>query len=191
MLVLDDARVGNFPLRIIHDRVALVIFLFEAFGFKAQRTVFQLPEPIPVKLVYHARIYGFFRDIGVFLDKIEIIAGKQYLRTFQKFFREAGVAALRDALVAVVEIIVVVRETQGQPLDDERGQIFAGFAPLFFGVALDEFFEHVAPDEFQPLFLEIFRLYDVQFFDLRVDLFPRLARRDHAPHFRKRVHVER
>ena len=74
--------------------------------------------------------------------------------------------------------------------DDEGGELGAGLPPLLFGVAADELFEDVAPCELEPLFFEVFRLADVELFDLAGDLSLRLFGRDDPPQLREGVHVE-
>ena len=102
-----------------------------------------------------------------------------------------GVAAHGDALIAVVEVVVVVGKAAGETLDDACGQILAVAAPLLFGVALHERLEDVAAYEGQGLLLEVRGLADVLGGHLLGDLGLGVRRRDDArPHLGEGVHVE-
>ena len=56
MLMLDNARIGNFPLGVIDDGVALKILRVEPLRFEAKGMVFEFAETVAVKLIDHARI---------------------------------------------------------------------------------------------------------------------------------------
>ena len=62
----------------------------------------------------------------------EVVDAKAYLNALQHIGHHLGVAAVRDALVEGVEIVVVEGQAHRQPLDDKGGQFVAGAAPLAF-----------------------------------------------------------
>ena len=84
-----------------------------------------------------------------------------YLYALKHALDHLRIAAHRNALETVVEIIVVIGEAAWQAFDDAGGQIFAISTPLLLGVALHEFFEDVASDEGKRLLLKIRRLADI------------------------------
>ncbi len=71
------------------------------------------------------------------------------------------IAAHRNALETVVEIIVVIGEAAWQAFDDAGGQIFAVASPLLLGVALHELFKDIAANERQCLLFKIRGLFDI------------------------------
>ena len=94
-------------------------------------------------------------------------------------------------MIWVVEIVVVVGKAKRETLDDERWE-FGGFAaPLFFGVAFDEFFVDVGAYEFEGLFLKVFRLYFGVFLALFFYFDFRFAWIGYPPKLAESVHVER
>ena len=105
--------------------------------------------------------------------------------------RHFCVSADGYALKARVEVIGVVCKTHWQAADYESGQLPARAAPLLFGIALDQLFLYVAPDQLYRLFLEIARLAgDPGLASLRLDPFRGLrGRTDIGPKPGKGVHV--
>ena len=65
----------------------------------------------------------------------------------EEALNEFVVTANGDALVGVVEIIIVIDKANGQAFDDERRQLAALAAPLLLSIFLDEFFEDILTDE--------------------------------------------
>lgn len=100
------------------------------------------------------------------------------------------VAADRNALIAVVEVIVVERIADRQALDDEGGQLRAAAAPLLLRVALDELRVDIRADERDGLLLEVLRLACDGLALLRDDSLGLCWRYD-VPELAERVHVER
>ena len=79
MLMLDNARIGNFPLGVIDDGVALKILRVEPLRFEAKGMVFEFAETVAVKLIDHARIDRLFRNVGIFLYKLGIFRGEAHV----------------------------------------------------------------------------------------------------------------
>ncbi len=93
-------------------------------------------------------------------------------------------------LIQGVEVVVVVDQAHGQPLDDKGGQLIAGAAPLLFGVALDELFVDIGAHKADGLLLEVLRVGDACSGLLLFDLGLRFGRGHNAPHLVEGVHVE-
>lgn len=130
-------------------------------------------------------------------DRGEEVYARQGFDALEQPVDQAVVAADGNALVGIVEVIVVEHHPHGQPLDDEGGQLGAGAAPLFLGVALDEPLVDVAADERQGLFFQVARLADTPGSHLYDGLSPLFAELGlglsgcgDAPHLVKGVHVE-
>ena len=191
VLVLDDARVGDLALGVVDHGHSLVVLLVERLGFKAQAAVLQRTQLKVVERVDGAAVDRLGSDIGLGGDQLLVLHAAADLDALEHVGDHLGVAAHGDALVAVVEVVVVVGEAAGEALDDARGQVAAVAAPLFLGVALDERLEDVAAHEGQRLLLEVGRLADVLGGHLLGDLGAGVCRRDDArPHLGEGVHVE-
>ena len=192
MLVLDDAGVGDLALGVVDHGHALVVGLVERLGLEAQAAVLERAQPEVVERVDGAAVDRPGGDAGLGGDELLVLHAAAHLDALEHVGDHLGVAAHGDALVAVVEVVVVVGEAAGEALDDARGQVAAVAAPLLLGVALHERLEDVAAHEGQRLLLKVLRLADVLGGHLLGDLCLGVCRRDNArPHLGKGVHVER
>lgn len=193
VLVLDDAGVGDLALGVVDHGHALVVGLVERLGLEAQAAVLERAQPEVVERVDGAAVDRPGGDIGLGGGQLLVLHAAAHLDALEHVGDHLGVAAHGDALVAVVEVVVVVGEAAGEALDDARGQVAAVAAPLLLGVALHERLEDVAADERQRLLLEVCRLADVLGGHLLGDLGLGLGvcRRDDArPHLGEGIHVE-
>lgn len=191
MLVLDDAGVGDLALGVVDHGHALVVLLVERLGLEAQAAVLERAQLEVVERVDGAAVDRLGGDIGLGGDQLLVLHAAANLDALEHVGDHLGVAAHGDALVAVVEVVVVVGEAAGEALDDARGQVLAVTAPLLLGVALHERLEDVAAHERQRLLLEVLRLSDVLGGHLLGDLGLGVCRRDDArPHLGEGVHVE-
>ena len=191
VLVLDDARVGDLALGVVDHGHALVVLLVERLGLKAQAAVLQRAQLKVVERVDGAAVDRLGGDTGLGGDQLLVLHAATHLDALEHVGDHLGVAAHGDALVAVVEVVVVVGEAAGEALDDARGQVAAVAAPLLLGVALHERLEDVAAHEGQCLLLEVLRLADVLGGHLLGDFCLGIGRRDDArPHLGEGVHVE-
>ena len=133
-------------------------------------------------------------DICVILvslsDKILKRGVKPDLDAIQQFFHHGCIAALRNPLIGIVEIIVVKRKADREALDDERRQFPAVASPLLLRVAFHKLLVYVSADQRQRLLLKVCRLPDAQTGDLFLNTRRRLLWRFHMPHLCKRVHVK-
>ena len=111
-------------------------------------------------------------------------------RALEQLLDDLRIAADRDALEAVIEIIVVISEAERQPADDKRRQILAVTPPLLLRVALHELLVHIRTNERQRLLLKILRIDNIQFVDLFLNLRLHLLRRRQSPQLREGIHVE-
>ena len=121
VFVFDDARERGLGVRIVDDGVALKIVRVQHFRFKAHASVFQRAETVIVKAVDGARIDDGFGAGEIILLVVEKVGVEPHLAPFQHLLDDGGISADRNALIAVVEIVVVEDETHGQTLDDKCG----------------------------------------------------------------------
>ena len=192
VLVLDDAGVGHLAGRVVHHGHALVVCLVEDLAFEAKAAVLQRAKLEVVERVDGAAVDGPGGDVRLLGDEVLVLHAAAHLHALEHVRDHLGVAAHGDALVAVVEVVVVIGEAAREALDDARGQVPAVTAPLLLRVALHERLEDVATHEGERLLLEVSRLADVLGGHLLGDLCTSVCRRDDArPHLGERVHVER
>lgn len=174
VLVLDDARVGDLALGVVDHGHALVVLLVERLGLKAQAAVLQRAKLKVVERVDGAAVDRLGGDIGLGGDQLLVLHAAAHLDALEHVGDHLGVAAHGDALVAVVEVVVVVGKAAGEALNDACGQVLA-----------------VAAHEGQRLLLQVLRLADALGGHLLGDFCFGVRRRDDTgPHLGKGVHVE-
>ena len=190
VFVLDDARVRDFALRVVDDGDTLMILLLQALRLEVQAAVLELAELVIEILVNRARVDDLpgHRLIGGAVFE-EVDAGAD-LNAVEQSLDQLRVAADRDALIAVIEVVVVERIADRQALDDEGWQLCAAAAPLLLRVALDELRVDIRADERDGLLLEVLRLALDGLALLRDDGL-RLRWRHDVPELAERIHVER
>lgn len=192
VLVLDDARVGHLSGGVVDHGHALVVGLVEDLALEAKAAVLERAQPEVVERVDGAAVDGPGGDVGLLGDELLVLDAAARLDALEHIGDHLGVAAHGDALVAVVEVVVVIGEAARQAFDDARGKVLAVTAPLLLRVTLDERLEDVAAHKGERLLLEVGGLTDVLGCHLLRDLGTGVCRRDDAgPHLGERVHVER
>ena len=130
MLVLDYAGVGHTALCVVHNGVTLIIWFVDDFMLETNGSVVELSEAVIVKLVYLSRkdyLVGQAFPIAPVIKEIGICS---CLDTIEQAVDKFVVTTDGDALVFVVEVVVVKREAHGQTLDDERRQLAARKRPI-------------------------------------------------------------
>ena len=190
MLVLDDARIRHFALGVVDDRDTLMVLLLEALRLEMQAAVLELAEPVAEILVNRARVDDLLRKALVRLALLQIVDARTDLDAIEQGIDQLVITANRDALIAVVEIVVVERIAYRQPPDDERWELRTSAAPLLLRVTLDQLRVDIRADERNRLLLEVPRLArDGP--PLLHDDGPRLRRRYDVPELTERIHIER
>ena len=195
MLVFDDARVGLIVRGVVDNGASLIVRDVLSAGLETDRAPVELAELAAEIFVEGARIDELVGDLA----PVALVFGKEvHARTGldigEQAVDELVVAADGDALVLVVEVVVVEHEAHREPLDDERRQILATAAPLFLGVFLDELLEDVLANKRERLFFQVCGLAALQRGDgicfLLFNFCLGFRRRRNAPHLIERVHVE-
>lgn len=189
MFVFDNARVRGFPIGVIHDGYALMVGFFQAFCLEAKPAVFQIAKSIVEIGVDRTGVNDRLGDAFIVVTLFVEINAKPHFDVFQQRIDELVVPADGDALIAVVEVVVVKSVAHGKAPDDERGQIGTAAPPLLFCVAFDEFGINVAAYEGYGLLFEIFRLslYGLSLFG---NFRRRLSGRHEPPELGERIHIE-
>lgn len=190
VLVFDDARVRDFALRVVDDGDTLMILLLQTLRLEVKAAVLELAELVIEILVNRARVDDLPGHCLIGGALLEVIHTGADLNAVEQGFNQLVIAADRDALIAVIEVIVVERVAHRQALDDEGWQLRAAAAPLLLRVALDELRVDVRANERDGLLLEVLRLALDGLALLRDDGLGLRWRHD-VPEFAERVHVER
>lgn len=121
VLMLDDACVGDFACGVVHDGDALMVCLLEALCFEAQTAVAERPELIAEIRVDRTSVDDCLCAaliVRPYLRLIVVYACAD-LDALEQGIDETVVAADGDALVAVIEIVVVEGVADRQAADDE------------------------------------------------------------------------
>ena len=109
----------------------------------------------------------------------------------KELFNQHIVTADGNALIEVVEIVIVIGETAGQALNNRRRQLAARAPPLLLRITLDELLKNIAPHKGECLLLQITRLVNILRRNLLGNLSARFFGRANPPHLRKSIHIER
>ena len=190
MLVLDDAGVWDLALRVVDDGDTLMILLLQALRLEVKAAVLELAELVIEILVNRTRVDDLPGHGLIGGALLEVVDTRADFDAVEQGLDELVIAADRDALIAVIEVIVVERVAHRQTLDDEGWQLRAAAAPLLLRVALDELRVDVRSDERDGLLLEVLRLALDGLALLRDDGL-RLRWRHDVPELAERIHVER
>ena len=192
VLVLDAARIGNVGRGVVDHGVALVVGRFEEAVLEAQAAVIEPPQAVVEVFVDAAREDHASRQRTQRAALAAVVHAGAHLNAFEQGVDERVVAAGGDALIRVVEIIIVEAETQRDAAYDESRELRGRTAPLLFGIAADEALVDVASAKFQRLFLEIARLADMGIGGpFALDVLPCFSGGADAPKLVERIHVER
>ena len=113
VLVLDDAGEGDLALGVVDHGHALVVLLVERLGLEAQAAVLKRAQPEVVERVDGAAVDSPGGDVGLGGDQLPVLHAAAHLDALEHAGDHLGVAAHGDALVAVVEVVVVVGEAAG------------------------------------------------------------------------------
>lgn len=187
--MLDDARIRDLALRVVDNSDALMVLFFKALRLEVKTTILELSELVVEVLVNRARVDDLLGYILIRRALLEVIDSRAHLDAVEQCFDQLIVAANGDALIAVIEVVVVKRIADRQTLDDECRQLRAAAAPLLLRVALDELRVDIRADERDGLLLEVLRLALDCLALLRDDCLG-LRRRHDVPELAERVHIE-
>ncbi len=207
VLVLYDAGVGLVVAGVVDYGIALVVGAVLHAGLEADGAPVKAAQTVTEILIYGAGIdqrigyvtpAGCIGAAGLGAGRCEEVCIGTALHTVKQAVNQPVVAALWYALIFVVEVVVVIDQTDGQALDDECGQVLAGAAPLFLGIVLYECLVDVAANQQQGLLLKIagfgyaLGLHGGQSLGtLLIDPGLSLRWSGNAPHLIEGVHVER
>ena len=199
MLVLNDSCIRNFSFGIVDYRISLVIVhSFQNFRLKPQRAILQRSQAIIKILIDHTRIEYFIPGISFCLCFCPIgfpvfLEGNSQTNftSFQHFFHDGRIAALRNSLIAIVKIVVVVGKTQRQTFYDKSRKFSAVSSPLLLRISLHQFLIDIFSHQGQCLLFQILRLADRKSCNLFLNDLFRFSGCTNPPHFTECIHIKR
>ena len=125
----------------------MIVGLVQDLSLEAQATVFQFTQLIVEELVNHTRVENLRkgRQIVVLIRKEVCLQAHFNVRMIQHLLHNLGVAPDWNALVAVIEVVVVIGHADRQAANNEGWQFSGCLAPLLLGIALNQFLVDIAP----------------------------------------------
>lgn len=155
-----DAGVGHGFIAVVHHGAALEIAFraecFEIQGAVTQAAQFIVKPGIDGAAVEHVAVSGLF----CFFERGDQIHRDQ--RVIQYLLHNGGVAVLGHALVGMIEVVIVVIESNGQAFENAGGQLGGAAAPLFLGIAFEERFVEFFAHKSQCLLFKVLWFLDAE-----------------------------
>ena len=197
--MFDDPGEGDLTLGVVDHGIALeVVFFRKDFCLKAQGPVFQRPVALIEILIDQTGIKDPAEGVlshaedAVFLcDRLLEIRSQLYRDILQDLFHQGRVAANGNALIGIVEIIVVKGKAHGKSSYNKSGKLPAVPAPLLLGITLDQLFIDIASCQRKGLFLQVPGFVHLCLGHLSVDDGLCLCGRLDIPHPAEGIHIER
>ena len=191
MLMFDHTCIRHFTIGIIDNRIPLIIVTVKCLRLKSHRTILKRSESVTKIFIDHPRKYDLVCNIRILSTKFKKVCSRKNIRFFKHFFHDRSIAADRDSLISVVEIIVVIHKTKRKPLNDKCRKFRTFSSPLLLCISLDQFFVNILPTEEKRLLLKVFRFCYPRLFSLSFDDLLCLFRCFYSPHPAECVHIKR
>ena len=136
MLVLYDSCIRNISVCIVYHSISLIILLVENLCLKSYRTVLERAILESKELIDHTCVHSLVCNIRILLDELKVICISLYISAFQHLLDDLCVSTHRDSLETIIEIVVVVYESQRQSLDYKCRKFCTRSSPLFLCISL-------------------------------------------------------
>ncbi|CAM2149016.1 hypothetical protein PT2222_200147 [Paraburkholderia tropica] len=189
MLVFDDTCPRHGLLRVVDDSVALKVAHRENLALETQRAILERAQSIVEERIECAGVDDqVIRAHPRVAIGIEVDAGF-HLGTFEHLFDDSRIAADRNALIPVIEVVVVEREAHRKPLHRGGRHVARVSPPLLCRVAFDEQLVERRPDRGKTELLHIRRV--VVRHELGREALARRFRRTRAEHLVQRQQIDR
>ena len=147
MLVLNDAGIRRFPVRIVDNRIALPVVTSDSLILKTQAPVLQMTEREIEILIKSTGIKHIACNASVVIPVFVEITGKLNITAFKHLLCYLRIATFRYPLIRVIEVIIVISVAYRQSSDYFRRQLAAVPSPLFLSIALYKFVEDITADK--------------------------------------------
>ena len=131
--------------------------------------------------VKSARINAFVRKRKIIVALGVKVGIKPYIAAVKELFNQSGIAFDGNALILIVEIVIVILVPYGNSFNNKRGQIRAVASPLLFGIAFYQLFVNGSADKGNRLLFKVFGLGRNLFLFIFYNR-PRLFGSRHAEH---------
>ena len=191
MLVFDDSCVRCFGIRIIDHRIALIVLhTFQQFCLERDGTVLQMTILIIEIAVYLTRIDDSLCKGIQRIFLVEIINTQTDFTSFNHLLDKCCISTFRDALILIVEVVVVERKAYRQTFDDKSRKFCTLASPLLLRITFDERLVDILTNQADGLFFQILWIFYMILFLLFFNLGFRLFWSLHTPHLIESVHIE-
>ena len=191
VLVLDHTCVRDFPVRIVYNRIALVVLAVQNLCLKTHGTVLQRAQLVVEILVDHTCEDNLLRNVRILFPEFKEIHACPHICIGKHLLHNRCISPDRDSLISVIKIIVVINEPARQSLDNKCRELGAFSAPLLLRISFDQLLVNVAADKEESLFLQVLRLRDSGLAALFLNDILCLLRRENPPHLAECVHIKR
>lgn len=138
---------------IIRHSITLVVCTILYTSFERNSSPSKLRKFVVKRLIHCTSINQF---VGIFLPvsifRIEEVNTCLALNNFEQSINQLIIASYRNALILVVEVVVIEDYANRQTLDDKCLQLLTVMSPLLFCILLDELVENVFTNKAKGLF---------------------------------------
>ena len=191
MLVFDHTGVRNFALRIIDNRITLIVLTVEHLCLKPHGTVLKSAQLVSEILIDLPCKDDLLRYVRILFPEFKEVYTRAHLCPCQHLLHDRRVPPDRNPLISVIKVVIIINEPARKSLNDKCRKLRALSAPLFLRVALDQFLINIPAHKEQRLLFQILGFSDTRFFLLLFyDVF-RLLRRPDSPHLAESIHIKR
>ena len=146
MFMLNDSCVGCLTICVIHHGISLIVGYFKPFLFKTQRTPLQISEAKAEILINSPREDNRICQVRQLTAILQEIYSRTYLYTMKQGTGENIISSNGDALIRVVEIVIVEGIAYGKALDDKSGKFRTLPSPLLLRVAFNKKLVNIPPN---------------------------------------------
>ena len=186
--VLYDACIWSLAVGEVHHSHTLVVTPLYALVLKTQSSVLQLAVAVVEVAVYLARIDNLLGNRLPMLSVIEEVAVQLDIRPLEKFGNKVIIATSRDALISIIEVVVIECKADRKATDNICREVSTISTPLLLGLAFDKSVIYICSNERNCLLLKVLRIFYT--IALALYLCPCLLGCKRSPELAKGVHIE-
>ena len=123
MFVFNDSCIWDVYIRIIYNGIALIVINRHYLMFKMKSSVLQMSQLIAKIFVYCTGIHDTPCNTVKKILCLKIITISPALNTAKKSVNEFVIAAIRNTLIRIVEIIVIISKTNWNTFQNGSGKL--------------------------------------------------------------------
>ena len=164
--MFDHTCIRHFTIGIIDNRIPLIIVTVKCLRLKSHRTILKRSESVTKIFIDHPRKYDLVCNIRILSTKFKKVCSRKNIRFFKHFFHDRSIAADRDSLISVIEIVIIVNKSEWQTFDNKCRKFCTLSSPLFLCITLDQLLIDISSTKKKCLFLQILWICDSCLFAL-------------------------